>query len=300
MVDAARVIGRTRRCRRRCKRGSRARRRGWPSSPSRSRRSTRVRRRRCSAADAGRARSRAWCGSKAWRRRARRCCSMKAWCGARFRIGGRLAGCWGLRRRSTTAASRERDQGISRAGNKRLQSVMVQLAWGWVHWQRAERADAVVSGALWPGKRARRVGIVALARKLLIALWRYATAGVPPGRRGVERRVVALRASRTRAARTVRAGSRRERPSRRRYRSPRVRLETGWSQGAAPRARARIEGEGEHRLAPHSRTARAHALGNGAHAAGRLRGPLMGGRSARRRARSSERRRDRSNTRTGA
>ena len=73
-----------------------------------------------------------------------------------------------------------RDQGISRAGNKRLQSVMVQLAWGWVHWQRQSALTRWYQERFSRGKRARRVGIVALARRLLIALWRYATAGVLP------------------------------------------------------------------------------------------------------------------------
>ena len=57
--------------------------------------------------------------------------------------------------------------------------ISVQLAWSWVHWQR-ERAESVVSHPVWVGKRARRIGIVALARKLVIALWRYATTGVVP------------------------------------------------------------------------------------------------------------------------
>ena len=74
----------------------------------------------------------------------------------------------------------QRDQGITRAGNKRLQSVMVQLAWGWVHWQRQSALTRWYQERFGRGKRARRVGIVALARKLLIALWRYATAGVLP------------------------------------------------------------------------------------------------------------------------
>lgn len=73
-----------------------------------------------------------------------------------------------------------RDQGISRAGNQRLQSVMVQLAWGWVHWQRQSALTRWFQDRFGQGKRARRVGIVALARKLLIALWRYATAGIVP------------------------------------------------------------------------------------------------------------------------
>jgi len=73
-----------------------------------------------------------------------------------------------------------RDQGISRAGNDRLQSVMVQLAWSWVQWQRTSALTRWYQERFGQGKRARKVGIVALARKLLIALWRWATHGVLP------------------------------------------------------------------------------------------------------------------------
>jgi transposase len=72
------------------------------------------------------------------------------------------------------------DQGISRAGNDRLQAVMVQLAWSWVHWQPSSALTVWYRERFGQGKRARKIGIVALARKLLIALWRWATAGVVP------------------------------------------------------------------------------------------------------------------------
>jgi transposase len=74
-----------------------------------------------------------------------------------------------------------RDQGISRAGVKAVRRVMVELAWVWVKWQ----PDSVLTQ--WferrfatGGPRARRIGIVALARKLLIALWRYSEQGLVP------------------------------------------------------------------------------------------------------------------------
>ena len=94
----------------------------------------------------------------------------------RRQIGGLL----GFAPAKYDSGESERDQGISRAGNKRLQSVMVQLAWGWVHWQRQSALTQWYQERFGRGKRARRVGIVALARKLLIALWRYATAGILP------------------------------------------------------------------------------------------------------------------------
>jgi transposase len=94
----------------------------------------------------------------------------------RRQIGGLL----GFAPAKYDSGESSRDQGITRAGNKRLQSVMVQLAWGWVHWQRQSALTRWYRERFGRGKRARRVGIVALARKLLIALWRYATAGVVP------------------------------------------------------------------------------------------------------------------------
>jgi len=71
------------------------------------------------------------------------------------------------------------DHGISRAGNPRLQAISVQLAWNWVRWQ-PESALTRWFHAFATTQRLRRVGIVALARKLLIALWRYSTTGVVP------------------------------------------------------------------------------------------------------------------------
>jgi len=78
-----------------------------------------------------------------------------------------------------------REQGISKAGNRAMRRMMVELAWAWLRWQ----PGSALSG--WyerrfahHGKRARKVGIVAVARKLLIALWRYLEEGeIPPGAR---------------------------------------------------------------------------------------------------------------------
>jgi transposase len=77
----------------------------------------------------------------------------------------------------------DREQGISKAGNRRLRHIMIELAWLWVRHQ----PDSALSR--WFGTRVgdkrgrvRRIAIVALARRLLIALWRYVTHGeVPEG-----------------------------------------------------------------------------------------------------------------------
>ena len=73
-----------------------------------------------------------------------------------------------------------REQGISRAGNNRLQSISIQLAWNWVRWQPASALTVWYREQFGKGKRSRRIGIVAVARKLVIALWRYVTTGVVP------------------------------------------------------------------------------------------------------------------------
>lgn len=75
-----------------------------------------------------------------------------------------------------------REQGISRAGNARLQTVCIQLAWNWMRWQPFSPLTHWYLARFGDGRRARRIGVVALARKLLIVLWRYATTGdVPEG-----------------------------------------------------------------------------------------------------------------------
>jgi len=75
----------------------------------------------------------------------------------------------------------DRDRGISKAGNKLARQTLVELAWFWLRYQ----PDSKLS--LWwrerfgsKGMRGRKVGIVALARKLAIALWRFVEGGIIP------------------------------------------------------------------------------------------------------------------------
>jgi transposase len=73
------------------------------------------------------------------------------------------------------------DQGITRAGNKHVRRLMVQLAWSWVRWQPTSALTRWYEARFGRGsRRLRRIGIVALARKLLIALWRYVETGAVP------------------------------------------------------------------------------------------------------------------------
>jgi transposase len=74
-----------------------------------------------------------------------------------------------------------REQGISKAGTKHVRALMVELAWLWLRWQPGSALSQWYEQRFGAGnKRARKVGIVALARKLLIALWRYVDQGELP------------------------------------------------------------------------------------------------------------------------
>jgi len=73
------------------------------------------------------------------------------------------------------------DQGITRAGNKHVRRLMVQLAWSWLRYQPTSALSRWYRERFGGGgKRMRRIGIVALARKLLIALWRFVESGTVP------------------------------------------------------------------------------------------------------------------------
>ena len=73
----------------------------------------------------------------------------------------------------------DREQGISKSGNPRLRKMMIQLAWMWIRYQPGSAISRWFTGFAGRG-RIRRIGIVAVARKLLVALWRFATQGVVP------------------------------------------------------------------------------------------------------------------------
>jgi transposase len=98
-----------------------------------------------------------------------------------FKNRRQVAGCAGLDPTPYDSGASRREQGISKAGNKRVRWLMVELAWSWLRYQ----PDSALSH--WfrkrfggGGKRQRRIGIVALARRLLVALWRYVETGLLP------------------------------------------------------------------------------------------------------------------------
>jgi transposase len=74
-----------------------------------------------------------------------------------------------------------REQGISKAGSTRIRTLAIEIAWAWLRFQPQSKLS------LWymerfagGGSRMRRIGIVAMARRLLIDLWRYLEHGVIP------------------------------------------------------------------------------------------------------------------------
>ena len=97
-----------------------------------------------------------------------------------FRNRRQVGGLLGFTPTPYNSGDREREQGISGAGNRRLQAIGIQLAWNWVRWQPESALTRWYRARFGQGKRARRIGIVAVARKLVIALWRYVTSGVIP------------------------------------------------------------------------------------------------------------------------
>jgi transposase len=97
-----------------------------------------------------------------------------------FRNRREMGGFLGFAPTPYNSGESTREQGISRAGNNRLQTISIQLAWNWVRWQPQSALAQWYRDRFGTGKRARRIGIVAVARKLVIALWRYVTTGVVP------------------------------------------------------------------------------------------------------------------------
>ena len=74
-----------------------------------------------------------------------------------------------------------REQGITKAGNRHVRWMTMELAWSWVRYQPESALSCWFRERFGGGgKRLRRIGIVAVARKLLIALWRFIEMGVLP------------------------------------------------------------------------------------------------------------------------
>lgn len=79
------------------------------------------------------------------------------------------------------SGSRSRERGMSKAGNRHIRGMAVEIAWGWLRYQpESELTQWYEERFGHGGSRMRRIGIVALARKLLVELWRYLETGAIP------------------------------------------------------------------------------------------------------------------------
>jgi transposase len=98
-----------------------------------------------------------------------------------FANRGEVGGYAGLVPTPWRSGGIQKEQGISKAGNRRVRTSMIELVWLWLRWQ----PDSALS--LWFRQRVgdlkgriKKITAVALARKLLVALWKYVTTGVIP------------------------------------------------------------------------------------------------------------------------
>ena len=92
-----------------------------------------------------------------------------------------VGGCVGFNAPPYQSGDTSREQGISKAGNVWVRRVLGQLAWSWVRLQpQSELTQWFTKRFAHGGRRQRARGIIALARKLLIALWRYVHGGAAP------------------------------------------------------------------------------------------------------------------------
>lgn len=99
----------------------------------------------------------------------------------RFRNRRELAGAVGIGGTPYNSGGSVREQGISKSGNPRMRTMLVEIAWCWLKYQpRSALSRWFEDRFAKAGGRTRRIGIVALARKLLVALWRYLEDGVVP------------------------------------------------------------------------------------------------------------------------
>ena len=98
-----------------------------------------------------------------------------------FRNRRQVGGLAGLTDTPYQSGDLQHTQGISKAGNRWVRALAINTAWAWLRYQRQSTLARWYEEKFGQGNsRLRKIGIVALARKLLIALWRYLEAGLLP------------------------------------------------------------------------------------------------------------------------
>lgn len=99
----------------------------------------------------------------------------------RFRNRRQVGALSGLAPSPYQSGDSAREQGISKSGNRRVRARAIEMAWLWVRYQPGSALSQWFQKRFGPGgSRLRRIGIVALARKLLVGLWRYIETGAVP------------------------------------------------------------------------------------------------------------------------
>jgi transposase len=98
-----------------------------------------------------------------------------------FRNRREVGACAGLTNAPYQSGDTSRDQGIEKAGNRFIRAIAIEIAWSWLRYQPKSKLSQWYQRRFGQGgKRQRKIGIVALARKLLVALWRYLETGTVP------------------------------------------------------------------------------------------------------------------------
>jgi len=99
-----------------------------------------------------------------------------------FDNGRQVGAAVGLTGTPYASGKLDREQGISKAGNRRVRAMLIEIAWCWVRYQPESALTKWFQERFAGTAKVRRIGIVALARKLIIALWRYVRDGeIPEG-----------------------------------------------------------------------------------------------------------------------
>ena len=98
-----------------------------------------------------------------------------------FRNRREVGACAGLTNAPYQSGDTRKDQGIEKAGNRFIRSMAIEIAWSWLRYQPESKLSQWYQQRFGHGsRRMRKSGIVALARKLLVALWRYLETGTVP------------------------------------------------------------------------------------------------------------------------
>jgi transposase len=99
----------------------------------------------------------------------------------RFQNGKQVGAAAGLTPTPYASGKSERELGVSKVGNRWIRGAAIEFAWGWLRFQPQSALSQWYQQRFGHGsKRLRKIGIVALARKLLVALWRFLETGVIP------------------------------------------------------------------------------------------------------------------------